>query len=125
MKPTLIRALDPKLYRRFKAGAVLRGITLSQAFNEAMELWLSKYMGSDVEGWESSSSDYLDRVRDELDVKYSGKYVLIWGGEVIGTADSLKEAYKILRERGLRKCIIYRAGEKRGEEEWLWGSIEL
>ncbi|HIQ12782.1 MAG TPA: hypothetical protein EYH44_00095 [Thermoprotei archaeon] len=125
MKPTLIRSLDPELYRRFKAGAVLRGITLSQAFNEAMELWLSKYMGSDVEAWESHSSDYIDRVRDELDAKYSGKYVLVLGREVIGIVDNLGEAYKILGERGLRKCIIYRAGEERGEGEWLWGSIEL
>jgi len=124
MKPTLIRALDPELYRKFKAAAVLRGITLSQAFNEAMELWLKRNQEKELMSGEEFTGEFFMKVREELDRKYRGKYILLKGGEVLAVVDNLNEAYKVLKDRGLEKCVIYKAGEEVEEGEWGWSSIE-
>ncbi len=125
MKPTLIRALDPDLYRRFKAAAVLKGITLSQAFNEAMELWLKRSVESGFKSSGEFTGEFFMKVKDELDKKYRGRYVLLKEDKVVAVVDSLKEAYEVLKDKGLRKCVIYKAGEEIEEGEWGWSSIEL
>ena len=124
MKPTLIRALDPEIYKRFKAAAVLRGITLSQAFNEAMKLWLDKYGETVVKSVEDINDEFLTRAKSEIDKRYKGKYVIIAEGRIAAVVDTLRDAYKILGKYGLDKCTIYKAGEAPEEGEWLWSSIE-
>jgi hypothetical protein len=39
---TTIRKLDPNVYRRLKAVAALNNITVGNAVNEAMKLWIAK-----------------------------------------------------------------------------------
>ena len=39
---TTIRKLDPGAYRRLKAVAALRNMTVGAAVNEAMRLWVAK-----------------------------------------------------------------------------------
>ncbi len=39
---TTIRKLDPKVYRKLKAVAALHSVTVGNAMNEAMKLWIAK-----------------------------------------------------------------------------------
>ncbi len=125
MKSVLIKMVDPELFKRFKALAVLRGITLSQAFNEAMELWINsceKSLG--IRSESDVDSEFFSKVRGELDRKYRGKYVLIANRRVIAVVNDIREAYRVLEREGLNKCLIYKAGMERERGEWLWSSIE-
>ena len=119
MKSTLIRSLNPELYKKFKAIAVLRGITLSEAFNEAMKLWIEKYEGILIKSKEDYDNEFFEQIKGELDKKYKGKYVLIANKQVIAVTNSVKEAYKILAKFDLRKCLIYKVGEVVEKSEWL------
>jgi hypothetical protein len=124
MKPTLIRALDPELYRRFKAAAVLKGITLSQAFNEAMKLWLDAFSNKDVKTVEDVDNEFFEDVKAEIDRKYGGKYVLISNRRIVAVVGSIREAYEVISKQSLRRCIVYKAGESLERGEWLWGILE-
>ena len=42
MMDTTIRNLNTKTYRRFKAVATLKNVTVGTAVNEAMKLWIAK-----------------------------------------------------------------------------------
>ena len=64
------------------------------------------------------------KVMKELDRSYKGKYVLLKGDMVLAIVDSLNEAYEVLRDKGLEKCIIYRADEIFEKGEWGWSSID-
>jgi len=126
MKSALIRAVDPELFRKFKAIAVLRGITLSQAFNEAVELWIDNYEKSlSIKGEFDKNNEFFNRVKKELDRKYRGKYVLIANGDIVAVVNNVKEAYEVLKKKKLRRCLIHKVGVERERGEWLWGSIEL
>jgi len=123
MKPAFIRSLDENLYRKFKSIAVLKGITLSEAFDEAMRLWIELHE-TDLKSREDYDNEYFISIKRELDEKYKGKYIVISEGRIIGVANNLREVYKIIQEKGIRKCIVYKAGLEREKGEWLWGSIE-
>lgn len=123
MKSAFIRSLDEELYRRFKSIAVLRGITLSEAFNEAMRLWIEAHESS-LKSREDHDNGYFMGVKGMLDEKYRGKYVVIHGGKVLGVADRLMGVYRIMDENNVRRCVVYKAGYRRERGEWLWGSIE-
>lgn len=122
MKSAFIRSLDEELYRRFKSIAVLRGITVSEAFNEAMRLWIEVHESS-LKSREDFDNEYFIGVRNMLDRKYRGKYVVIYEGELLGVAENLRGVYRIMDENGVERCMVYKAGVKE-EGEWLWGSIE-
>lgn len=122
MKPAFIRSLDEELYRKFKSIAVLKGITLSEAFNEAMRLWIEMHESS-LKGREDFDNEYFISVRNMLDEKYKGKYVVIYDGEILGVARNLRDVYRIMDENDVERCTVYKAGYKE-EGEWLWGSTE-
>jgi len=44
--------------------------------------------------------------------------------KVLAIVNNLNEAYKVLRDKGLEKCIIYKVGEEVEVGEWGWSSIE-
>lgn len=39
---TTIRKIDPEVYRKFKAAAALRDVTMGTAVTEAMKMWISR-----------------------------------------------------------------------------------
>jgi len=124
MKPAFIRSLDEKLYRKFKSIAVLKGITLSKAFDEAMRLWIELHE-SNLKSREDYDNEYFISIKKMLDEKYRGKYIVIADRKILGIADDLRGVYKIMDEKDIKKCIVYKAGFKKEKGEWLWGSIEL
>ena len=73
---------------------------------------------------EEFTGEFFMKVWDELDKKYRGRYVLLKEDKVVAFVDSLKEAYEVLKDKDLGRCVIYKAGEKVEEGEWGWSSIE-
>ena len=122
----IVRGLDEKLHRKFKAEAALKGISLSKALEEAMRTWLRS--GNDKAALEENEANNLayERMKDQLNMEYRGKFVVFCGGRFLGTADSLEEAGALARRSSNKKALVTKIGEKRpAGGEWLWSSLEL
>jgi hypothetical protein len=120
----VIKGIDEKRLREFKAEAIRRGLKLSQAFEEAIWLWLNK---REILGEADANNIAYEREKHRLK-KYHGKYAVFAQGELIGiydTIDGVTEALKKLSPRP-KHAIVVRIGVddiSRGEMEWWGGSI--
>ena len=97
MKTIGIRGLSEELYRRVKAVASLRGIRVSDAFQEALKIWLSirpevleKF--SEIEAEAELNRKALQEKYDELVRDSKGKYVAVARGRILGIYETLEEA---------------------------------
>jgi plasmid stability protein len=124
----IVRGLDEKLHRKFKAEAALRGISLSKALEEAMRTWLRSENNKVAIDENESNNLAYESMKDQLSNKYRSKYAVFCGGKFLGTADSLEEAGALARGscRPAGKALVAKIGEKRpAGGEWLWSSLEL
>ena len=119
----VIRKIDEKKLREFKAEAMRRGLTLSQALKEAIELWLSQ-----KPAWaepDANNAAYA-RERQKLLKKHRGKYAVFTHGQLVGVYASLNEviaALRDLKERP-RHALVAKIGEDIAEVlKWWGGSI--
>lgn len=122
----VIKKIDKRKLREFKAEAIRRGLTLSQAIEEAIELWLSsRFLLSDME------ANNLAYVRFKRDLeKYEGKYVVFALGRFIGAFEKLDDIAKALKDLKPKPkhAIVLKVGYDRKVEgglEWWGGSIKL
>jgi len=122
-----LKRVSPEKVRLLKAEAARRGLTPSQAVEEAIDLWLR---GAPVLEDVDLDDAVWRRHRERLAREARGKYVVIAGGRLVGVYSSLEEAAEALRElrrRGLRRAVLVRPGvddEAAGEGEWLGGSLD-
>jgi len=128
--PLVLKRVSEEKARLFKAEAARRGLTPSQAFEEAVELWLRHARGDAVTDVDADDEVWR-RLRDELRRRARGKYVVLAEGRLVGVYSSLEEAAAKLRElraRGVRRAVLVRPGvddEERGAVgEWLGGALE-
>lgn len=123
----VIKKVDERKLREFKAEAVKRGLTLSQAFEEAIELWLKS------KGNITTEDDLNNRVFLELKRsmdKYKGKYLVITHGKFLGAYSSLEDVANVLSsiKPEVKHAIVFKVGidkKVKGELEWLGGSMKL
>jgi len=120
----VVKNADERKLREFKAEAVRRGLKLSEALEEAIELWLSaKPLLDEVD---ANNLAYL-RAKRKLE-EHRGKYAVFAHGRMIGVFESLEEASGALRslEPKPRHAVVVKIGvDKPGELEWWGGSISL
>ncbi|PCN50093.1 hypothetical protein B6U99_06280 [Candidatus Geothermarchaeota archaeon ex4572_27] len=122
----VVKKIDEGLVREFKAEAVRRGLTLSEALAEAISLWLQHVRSEGVVETEDTVNNRVyESMKAELERRYSGKYVVISGGRLIGAYESGEEVIAALRKIRPRHAIVVRVGERPGVGEWLGGSLEL
>jgi len=122
--PLVLKKVGEDKVRALKAEAARRGISLSKAVEEAIELWLRLSNSQIVE---SSVVDDMvwEKAREELEEKFRGRYVVIFDGKIQGVFDSLEQVARFLREKKPRRAIVVRPGvDGRVEGEWLGGSLE-
>ena len=124
----VIKKLDPEKLRQFKAEAVRRGLLLHQALEEAITLWLN-YNEADLETDADANNRVYEAMKEELSQKYTGKFIIIAEGKLIGVYENLNEASEKLRslKPRIKHAILTRVGydeEYSGEYEWWGGSIE-
>jgi len=122
----IIRGMDENLHRKLKAEAAMRGISLSRALEEAVRTWLhSKEDKAALDDNEANNIAY-ERMKDQLNRKYRGKYVVFGNGSFLGSADTLEQAGALARGSAGRKALVAKIGAKRpAGGEWLWSSLEL
>jgi hypothetical protein len=130
--PLVLKRVSEEKVRLLKAEAARRGLSPSEAVEEAIDLWL-RSLGSAGGLVEDSAADDLVwvRMREKLRREARGRYVVIAGGRLVGVYDSLEEAARKLRElrsRGVRRAVLVRPGVDDeaggGAGEWLGGSLE-
>ena len=126
MKKTtlVIKGADERKLREFKAEAVRRGLKLSEALEEAIELWLNaKPLLDEVD------ANNLAYLRAKRQLKgHEGKYAVFAFGKMIGVFESLEDVSKALRslEPKPKHAVVAKIGvDKPGELEWWGGSISL
>jgi hypothetical protein len=123
----IVRGLDEKLHRKFKAEAALRGISLSKALEEAMRTWLRSESMVALDENEANNLAY-ESMKDQLNNQCRGKYAVFCGGKFLGATDTLEEAGALARSSSTSagKALVAKIGEKRpAGGEWLWSSLEL
>ena len=125
--PLVLKKVSEEKVRLLKSEAARRGLTPSEAVEQAIELW-ARVGGELVE-----DEVVDDMVWEAISVRaqsYRGRYVVIAGGRVQGVYDSLEEAAKRIRElraRGYKRVVLVRPGvdDERGRVgEWLGSSLE-
>jgi hypothetical protein len=120
----VVKGADERRLREFKAEAVRRGLKLSEALEEAIELWLSaKPVLDEVD---ANNLAYL-RAKRLLEGR-EGRYAVFAFGRMVGVFESLEEVSKALRslDPRPRHAVVVKVGvDKPGELEWWGGSISL
>ena len=125
--PLVLKKISPEKVRLLKAEAARRGLSPSEAVEEAIELWLR---GGAVVEDSALDDEAWERLRPRLLQEARGMYVVIAGGRLVGVYASLEEAAGALRElrrRGVRRAVLVRPGvddEAGGGGEWLGGALE-
>jgi len=117
------RNIDKELYNLFKAEAIRRGLTVSEALEEAMRLWLI-HKSSDIDLEAEQNFRVYERLKKKLLAKYRGKYVVIALGEFKGAFNTLEEVSQLLKQLNVKHAVVTKLGEDvemRGE--WWGGSI--
>jgi len=126
-----VRGLSEELYRRVKAVASLRGIRVSDAFQEALTIWLSirpvvleKF--SEIEPETELNRKALQEKYDELVRDYKGKYVAVARGRILGIYETLEEAAQTVEGASAKQGIIEKIEPREKKEVELgWSLVEL
>ena len=128
MKIYRVRGLSEELYRRVKAVASLRSIRISEAFNEALKIWLSirpevleKF--SEIEAEAELNRKALQEKYDELVRDYKGKYVAVARGRILGIYETLEEAAQAVEGASAKQGIIEKIEPRAKKETELWWSL--
>ena len=125
----VLKKVDKERLREFKAEAVRRGLTFSEAFEEALSTWLLHKRGrgelmSEVE----VNNECYESLRKELEKEHKGKVAVIAQGRLIGVYGGLEEAaatIKNLKQRPNHAIVTKVGVDKKGLGEWLGGFLEL
>ncbi len=86
----LIRGVDGEVYRRAKATASLRGVSMGSAVSEALRAWSEAGGGADVEELRNNQDFVKSHWRKLL--KQDQKAVVVSSGGLQGVFDSYEEA---------------------------------
>ncbi len=122
----IIRGLDENLHRKLRAKAAIRGLSLSQALEQAIRVWLRGHENKSAEDENDDNNVAYEKMKRQFGRKYRGKYVVFGRGRFLGPADSLDQAGALARANGVRKALVAKIGAKRpAGGEWMWSSLEL
>jgi plasmid stability protein len=121
----LVRGMDEELYRRLKARAALRGMKISEAMEEAVSRWLRSEQSTVATEMDVNNKRYRE-MREELLGRWRGKYAVFCRGEFVDVFETLEEAGRACRDRGVERALLTKVGEEESSGGgWLWGSLQL
>jgi hypothetical protein len=87
------RTVGEKQYRLFKSTAAKKGVSLSNAFEEAVSAWVSR---SDETSEDQVINDMVYRkMKNRLEKEFPGKYAVIADGKFLGAENTLEDAWAI------------------------------
>jgi len=122
----VIKNIDKRVVREFKAEAIRRGLTLSKAFEEAARMWL-EFKDKVIVSEQDLNNLVYESMEEELR-KNRGKYAVIAKGKLLGIFETIEDVSLALRSANVRNAIVVKIGHDDALVEgleWLGGSIEL
>lgn len=122
----VIKNIDKRVVREFKAEAIRRGLTLSKAFEEAARMWL-EFKDKVIVSEQDLNNLVYESMEEELR-KNRGKYAVIAKGKLLGIFETIEDVSLALRSANVRNAIVVKIGHDDvlvEGLEWLGGSIEL
>jgi len=122
----VIKNIDKRVVREFKAEAIRRGLTLSKAFEEAARMWL-EFKDKVIVSEQDLNNLVYESMEEELR-KNRGKYAAIARGKLLGIFETIEDVSLALRSANVRNAIVVKIGHDDvlvEGLEWLGGSIEL
>ena len=111
MMVLVVKDVNEKRLRKFKAEAARRGLTLTEALEEAIELWLSYRPLFSEE--DANHAAYL---REKGRLKgLEGRYAVFAHGRFVGAFENLEEVAKALRALSPRPrhAVVVKVGVDR------------
>jgi len=103
-----LRTVGEKQYRLFKSTAAKKGVSLSNAFEEAISAWVSS---SDETSEDQVINDMVYRkMKNRLEKEFPDKYVVIADGKFLGAEDTLADAWAIASP--FESAIVTRIAKK-------------
>ncbi|BDC17337.1 ribbon-helix-helix protein, CopG family [Acidianus sp. HS-5] len=104
----VIKRINEEKLREFKAEAIRRGLTLSEAIEQAIDLWLNKARDDDER---EINNRVFENMKKEILSKYWNKYVVIAKGQFIGAFDTLDEVRNTLKSLNVSQAIVFNPSE--------------
>jgi len=115
----LIKNMDENIYRMLKAKAAMLGISVSDAIQQAISLWLNV-----TDSISDQNYAILKTNQEAVKAFNEGNYVLVCDGRYVGSFDDEKKALEKAKE--YEKCMISNKNYPRQDiGEWGWTSIAL
>ncbi|ABL78964.1 hypothetical protein [Thermofilum pendens] len=119
----VVKKVDERKLREFKAEAIRRGLTLSQAIEEAMDLWLSSRL---LLTEADANNEAYAREKERLLKEHRGMYAVFAHARLVGVYATLDEVIAALKGIRPKHAVVVKVGEdKGGELEWWGGSTFL
>ncbi len=116
-----LRNVNEKRYRLFKSAAARKSVSLSKAFEDAISTWA---MGSQDISEEQVMNDLTYRkMKKQLEKQYSGKYVVIADGKLLGAEDSLEKAWSLASP--YENALVTRISKKLLRAKILGSSLRI
>lgn len=116
-----LRNINEKRYRLFKSAAAKRSVSLSKAFEEAINAWISR---SEEESEKQVQNDLTYRkMKKQLERQFSGKYVIIADGKFLGAENSLEDAWVLASP--YRNAVVTRMTKKLLSAKILGSSLRM
>ncbi|MCS4539895.1 MAG: hypothetical protein HYU03_04300 [Thaumarchaeota archaeon] len=130
MGTVAVKKVDEKLYRKLKALAALTGITMGEAVNNALDLWVKLTAGGvSLEKWATleeearRDNELYQREESRLLSEHRGEYVSIVDRKILGIFKKLDDAVRATSRTGSKHGIVTRIEEKRRKTVELGWSI--
>ncbi len=116
-----LRTVGEKQYRLFKSTAAKKGISLSNAFEEAISAWVSS---SDETSEDQVINDMVYRkMKSRLEKEFPGKYAVIADGKFMGAEDTLADAWTIASP--FESAIVTRIAKKPSHARIFGSSLRM
>ncbi len=97
-KDILVRGVDDSIYRRAKAAAASRGITLGNAVGEALATWAKQTENVEIESKVDANHEFVRSSWNKLKSK-KGKAVVIADGRLQGVFPTYEEARALAQKK--------------------------
>jgi hypothetical protein len=117
-KQVLIRGVEDEVYRKAKAVATIRGVSMGSAVSEALSEWVEKEGGDDREREYRGNLDFVRSEWKRLK-RYIGKAIVVSSGRVQGVFDSYEEACDYSSR--LKVALTFVVEDSPGEREIEFG----
>ncbi len=115
--------LPSKLEKEFESTAHLlyQQNSVQEAFQEAVELWLSKYRQNKPEAHFALNNEAYEQLKPTLERDYQGKWIVIADGKLQGSGNSFDDVRQLAAN--LKDRIVLQVGQFRPKKVELGWQI--